>query len=221
MGITRFPSGGNAHTRTGASVANDSLKNIGTPNVGGTIATAGGLVFVAATNDRQMLAFESATGRELWNAPLDATGSATPITYLGRDGRQYLVIAAGGPAHLRNVGDTTVNHSDSLIAFALGTGEEPEPKPTAAHAPAPRPVAPSTRDVVRGELPEAAGKALVTRVCCKCHGVATFASKRMSRGEWQVEVDDMIARGAEVSKAEARRIVDYLAAHLGPIPAKR
>ena len=88
------------------------LKDTGTPNVGGTIATAGGLVFVAATNDARLRAFDSRNGKELWAGRLDATGNATPITYLGRDGQQYVAIAAGGPAHLRNVGDTSGNAAD-------------------------------------------------------------------------------------------------------------
>jgi quinoprotein glucose dehydrogenase len=51
--------------------------NTGTPNVGGAIATAGGLVFIAATNDSRMRAFSSKTGAELWSAKLDASGNAT------------------------------------------------------------------------------------------------------------------------------------------------
>jgi glucose dehydrogenase len=54
---------------------------------------------------------------------LDATGNATPITYLGRDGQQYVVIAAGGPAHLRNVGDASRNAADTLIDFSLAGNE--------------------------------------------------------------------------------------------------
>jgi glucose dehydrogenase len=80
------------------------IKNTGTPNVGESIATAGGLVFIAAANDSRIRAFSSKTGEELWSARMEATGNATPITYQGRDGQQYVVIAAGGPGHLRNVG---------------------------------------------------------------------------------------------------------------------
>jgi glucose dehydrogenase len=73
------------------------FKKTGTPNVGGSIATAGGLVFVAATNDSSIRAFDSRTGEELWLTKLEASGNATPVTYLGSDGNQYVVIAAGGP----------------------------------------------------------------------------------------------------------------------------
>jgi hypothetical protein len=66
------------------------------------------------------------------------------------------------------------------------------------------------------ELPKAEGRALVLRVCTKCHGVETFAGIRMSRDEWKFKVDSMISRGAKANRRDARRIVDYLAKHLGP-----
>ncbi|PYP42853.1 MAG: pyrroloquinoline quinone-dependent dehydrogenase, partial [Gemmatimonadetes bacterium] len=68
----------------------------GSPNLGGPIVTAGGLVFIAATLDRRIRAYDIETGKELWSAPLPAGGKATPMTFRGRSGRQYVVIAAGG-----------------------------------------------------------------------------------------------------------------------------
>jgi hypothetical protein len=65
------------------------------------------------------------------------------------------------------------------------------------------------------ELPDVPGRALVLRVCTKCHGIEMFANIRMSRDEWKYEVDGMIARGAKATRPEARRIVDYLAKNLG------
>jgi len=91
------------------------FKNTGAVNLGGSIATAGGLLFIAATNDRKFRAFDSRTGKELWMAKLDASGNATPITYRGSGGKQYVVIVAGGPGHLPGNGPT----SDSVIAYAL------------------------------------------------------------------------------------------------------
>ena len=205
------------------------LKNTGTPNVGGTIATAGGLVFIAATNDSRLRAFDSRSGKELWSARLDATGNATPITYMGRDGQQYVVIAAGGPAHLRNVGDTSNNSADSLIAFSLN-GREPEPikaAPTTSKAPAAPPQnppaeVPSAVRLTSAALPDATDKQIVVRMCSTCHGVATFAASRMSRDEWKEEVDDMVARGAEGTPEEIRKVIDYLATHLsGPAGSRR
>ena len=69
----------------------------GTPNLGGPIATASGLVFIGATKDARFRAFDAKTGKELWYAQLEAAGAATPMTFMGRDGTQYVVIAAGGP----------------------------------------------------------------------------------------------------------------------------
>ena len=72
------------------------MKNTGTENYGGPIVTAGGLVFIGATIfDRKMHAFDSHTGKLLWEATLPFGGHATPATY-AVDGRQYVVIAAGG-----------------------------------------------------------------------------------------------------------------------------
>ncbi|WP_411280496.1 pyrroloquinoline quinone-dependent dehydrogenase [Gemmatimonas sp.] len=84
----------------------------GSPNLGGPIATAGGLVFIAATLDRQFRAFDAETGRELWSTVLPAGGKATPMTYVGADGRQYVVIAAGGDG-------SRFGRGDAVIAFAL------------------------------------------------------------------------------------------------------
>jgi quinoprotein glucose dehydrogenase len=86
----------------------------GTPNLGGPIVTAGGLVFVAAAMDNYLRAFDVETGAELWKAPLPAGGQATPMTYrLRPDGKQFVVIAAGGHGKLGT------KLGDSLIAFAL------------------------------------------------------------------------------------------------------
>ena len=82
------------------------------PQLGGAIVTAGGLVFVAATIDAQFRAFDIETGRELWRAELPGGGKATPMTYRGADGRQYVVIAAGGDGE-------TWRPSDAIVAFRL------------------------------------------------------------------------------------------------------
>ena len=94
------------------------IPRTGAPSVGGPIVTAGGLVFIAGTNDSRFRAFDARTGKELWTAKLDGAGQATPMTYLGRDGKQYVVIAAGAAGHLRAVrkGD---EDADVLTAFAL------------------------------------------------------------------------------------------------------
>ena len=88
----------------------------GAPNLGGPITTGSGLTFIAATSDDFLRAFDTATGEELWKGRLPAGGQATPLSYrLSADGRQFVVIAAGGH-HL--LGTTP---GDALVAFALPT----------------------------------------------------------------------------------------------------
>lgn len=85
---------------------------IGTPNIGGPLTTAGGLTFIAAAQDQYLRAFETATGRLLWTGRLPAGGQAGPMTYM-HHGRQYVAISATGHARLETkVGDT-------LMVYAL------------------------------------------------------------------------------------------------------
>jgi quinoprotein glucose dehydrogenase len=87
----------------------------GSLSLGGPIATAGGLVFIAGTFDPFIRAFDVETGMELWKASLPRSGHATPMTYrLGRNGKQYLVIAAGGHPKI-----TEESLGDALVAFTL------------------------------------------------------------------------------------------------------
>ena len=89
-------------------------RDFGMPNMGGPIITAGDLVFVGATMDSYLRAFDIETGRELWRYRLPAGGQATPMTYrAGHNQRQYLVISAGGHGPLGTA------RGDYLIAFAL------------------------------------------------------------------------------------------------------
>jgi glucose dehydrogenase len=68
----------------------------GTPNAGAPIVTASGLVFIGATVDRKFRAFDAKTGKELWSAELETSAMSTPLTYQGRNGKQYVAIVAGG-----------------------------------------------------------------------------------------------------------------------------
>jgi quinoprotein glucose dehydrogenase len=86
----------------------------GRPGNGGSIATAGGLVFVGATDDSRFRAFDARTGQELWTVKLGAAAHAVPSTYLGKDGRQYVVITSTGGGFL----EAPVT-DDSITAFAL------------------------------------------------------------------------------------------------------
>jgi quinoprotein glucose dehydrogenase len=89
-------------------------QNTGRPNTGGPILTASGLIFIGATDDRRFRAYDTMTGKELWTYTLDYAGHATPITYRGKGGRQYVAITA--------TGGTTIGSKaggDSVMVFAL------------------------------------------------------------------------------------------------------
>ncbi len=96
------------------------IRNTGAKNFGGPVATAGGVVFIAATPDEKIRAFSTHTGEVLWEHPLPAGGYATPSVYM-IEGKQYVVIAAGGG------GKNATKFGDSIIAFALPStrGEGP------------------------------------------------------------------------------------------------
>lgn len=76
------------------------IAKTGRPNVGGSIATASGLVFIGASDDGRFRAFEARTGKELWTYKLGASAHATPITYRGKDGKQYVAVVATGGSFL-------------------------------------------------------------------------------------------------------------------------
>lgn len=86
---------------------------LGAPNIGGSLVTRGGVIFIGATQDKHFRAIDEATGKTLWDVALPAGGHATPMTYLGRDGKQYVLIAAGGQPGFGTGVD------DSFIAWRL------------------------------------------------------------------------------------------------------
>ena len=85
-------------------------------NMGGPITTAGGLVFIGASNDRRFRAFDSRTGRELWVTKLPMSAHAVPVTYMGADGKQYVAITAAGASALDDPGPAG---EEALIVFRL------------------------------------------------------------------------------------------------------
>jgi quinoprotein glucose dehydrogenase len=94
-------------------LAAKGMKNTGTENYGGPLVTAGGLVFIGATNyDKKFRAFDKSTGELLWETTLPFAGNATPITY-ELNGRQFVVIAAGGGKDLKS------KSGGVYVAFAL------------------------------------------------------------------------------------------------------
>jgi quinoprotein glucose dehydrogenase len=92
--------------------------NTGNLNMGGPMVTASGVLFVGATIDKRFRAFESETGRLLWETTLEASAHSVPMSFLGKDGRQFVVVAAGGGSFLGSPPGT------KIVAFALPKASE-------------------------------------------------------------------------------------------------
>jgi quinoprotein glucose dehydrogenase len=97
------------------------VHDTGAPNYGGSIATEGGLVFIAATNDHRFRAFDAKTGKVLWETTLETGSYNVPMTFQGKDGKQYVVLVATGGSYY----DTT--SGDSVIAFSLPSSKTQKP----------------------------------------------------------------------------------------------
>jgi glucose dehydrogenase len=93
------------------------LKNTGSENYGGPIVTAGGLVFVGATNDRRLRAFNARTGAQLWSEELPLSAHAVPITYQADNGKQYVAIVAAGAAAFDSA--EPPDDAQALLVYAL------------------------------------------------------------------------------------------------------
>jgi glucose dehydrogenase len=94
----------------------EGKKNTGRLNMGGPMATAGGLVFIAATNDHRFRAYDSRTGKQLWETRLAMSAHAIPITYQGKNRKQYVAIIAAGASALD---DPAPAGSEALMVYAL------------------------------------------------------------------------------------------------------
>jgi quinoprotein glucose dehydrogenase len=92
----------------------EGKQNTGRPSLGAPLTTATGLTLIGATDDSRFHAFETATGKEIWTYKLDASAHASPITYRGKDGKQYVAVVATGGSLTRSppIGD-------SVVVFAL------------------------------------------------------------------------------------------------------
>jgi quinoprotein glucose dehydrogenase len=86
---------------------------VGVPSMGGSIVTAGGVGFLSGTLDQYLRAYDVNNGKELWSARLPAGGQATPMTYTGKDGKQYVLVTAGGH------GSLGTKMGDYIIAYKL------------------------------------------------------------------------------------------------------
>jgi quinoprotein glucose dehydrogenase len=94
----------------------EGKKNTGRITMGGSIATAGGLVFIGASNDRRFRAFDSKNGKELWVTKLDYSALSVPMTFEGRNGKQYVAVTAAGGG---GITDPNPANTESLYVFAL------------------------------------------------------------------------------------------------------
>ncbi len=98
----------------------ESGKQSGATNIGPSLVTRGGVVFIGAATDERFHAYNTRTGQLLWQTKMSTSSNAGPMTYVGKDGRQYVVIAAGGPgnARRRSANENFAFHQ-TLVAFAL------------------------------------------------------------------------------------------------------
>jgi glucose dehydrogenase len=186
------------------------VQGTGSLNLGGSMATSGGLVFIGATNDSRFRAYASRTGKLLWETTLEASGHSSPITYMGRDARQYVAImAAGGGGFLGG------GLSNTLVAFALpDVPRKPLPdsvsKAVDAAKMASRP--PKIGAFAPAALPPGDARRLVEKTCgTGCHSLEVVTSQRMDARQWNEIVQHMLARGAQASDEEAKVISEYLA----------
>jgi quinoprotein glucose dehydrogenase len=149
------------------------LPPTGAPNIGGSLVTAGGLVFIGATNDSRFRAFDKDTGKEIWVTKLPASAHATPMTFRGpKSGRQFVVIAAGGGNKYNKV------YSDSLVAFALPAGDAP---PLVSYSKAVAREAAAVKQVpalpTRPEVFNHKRHAALKLECKSCHATATTGER--------------------------------------------
>jgi glucose dehydrogenase len=200
------------------------VHDTGALNFGGSIATAGGLVFIAATNDHLLHAYDAKTGKLLLQTKLETGSYTTPMTYQAKNGKQYLVLVATGGSFF----DTTAG--DAVFAYAL-PGGLPAPHATAqsntqsAAAPAqasateaaPAAAAVAATDPAAAAMPAGAGKPLVQQKCVMCHTLSVVTSKHASREEWNQVVEQMVSRGADLDDDEVETVVDYLTKNYGPL----
>jgi quinoprotein glucose dehydrogenase len=187
----------------------------GRPNVGPPLATSTGLIFIGASDDARFRAFDGATGRELWTFRLGASAHATPITYRGRDGRQYVAIVSAGGAYIGSP-----NTASRLVVFALPRAGEAGVAAAASASVQPareRPIAPAAvaarLSANPAEFAPGPMKAFADKTCTACHVPAQVTSQRKSRADWAATVEKMVGFGAKVPDDQFDPLVDYLTSH--------
>ncbi len=206
-----------------SEIYGDVGAHTGMINLGGSLATAGGLVFIGATGatfigakyDQPVFhAYDSRTGAMLWEVRLSAATSGAPMSFVGKSGRQYIVVAVSGA--------TTPAAETALIAFALPRPGDPTVDVNAAPMPslkigvaAPAAVEPVAAVDIK-DLPPGEGHDDFAKSCSACHSITTVTGLHQSRDGWAGTIEDMRSRGADMDDATAVRIRDYLSVHFGP-----
>ena len=188
----------------------------GSLNLGGSIATAGGLVFIGATNDSRFRAFDSKTGKLLWETKLEASGALQPDHLHGP--RRPTICRADGRRRRSVPGRRAEQYAGRVRAAgcspqaAAGFGDEGRSRGRRGAAR----TAAGRRASRRPLLPPGGAKALVEKTCgTGCHSVEVVTSQRMNAKDWNAIVQNMVARGAQASDAEVKAIVRLSGEDLG------
>jgi quinoprotein glucose dehydrogenase len=204
-----------------AEVYRELGEHSGFINYAGSLVTAGGLLFMGGTtmacsqcktDEPVIRALDSRTGLEVWRARLSAGTKSNLMTYMGRNGRQYLVATSSGRP------DTDI----AMVAFALARPGDPPVDVNAAPLPPSalgRALASSagSSGVTRVEdLPAGPGRDEVAKNCSLCHAITSVTATPRTLDGWNTSVQDMRARGAQLDDATAERITRYLATHFAP-----
>lgn len=199
------------------SLKSKGFDHTGALNLGGGIATASGLVFVGATTDRRFRAFDSKTGALLWETELEASAHSIPITFMGRDGHQYVVVPAGGGSFLVSAPGT------KIVAFALPGASigraANRAEDRAVRAPQPGLAAAPQASVAarKFEPPSGEGRDAVVSMCSGCRGLDTSVAQRRTANQWQDVIQRMVALGAPGTKDNAAKARMYLAWRFGRV----
>jgi quinoprotein glucose dehydrogenase len=187
----------------------------GRPNVGSPLSTSTGLIFIGASDDARFRSFDAGDGRELWTFRLGASAHAAPITYRGRDGRQYVAIVSAGGSYIGSP-----NTASRLVVFALPRpGEKSVAVAASASQPAERdrpvrPAAIASRPPGNSvEFAPGPMKAFADKSCTACHVAAQVTNQRKSRSDWAATVEKMVGFGARVPDDQFDPLVDYLASN--------
>jgi quinoprotein glucose dehydrogenase len=184
-------------------------QDTGRPGLGGAIVTAGGLVFVGATDDARFRAFDTKTGKELWTVKLPASAESTPVSYADAKGQQYIAVVATG-----GLGVGAKLAGDALVVFGLSGKQSPDTLAALAirgQESATPAVASTPALATQGHLPPGPGHDLTVRVYSACHSPELAAGQRLTPQEWNSTVQSMAARGATATDQEFDQITAYLA----------